>query len=439
MRTGNHCRPEGLLQLQLRSMKLSVSDFCLTVIFACLLLSTVLPGSVTGIIILAASALLIRNNELYLVFPAMLFYYENLGLLMGMSVHRYFSLMFLGCELLWRKRICWRRSHWLLLLIYVAYSFCVVLPDDVRKAVFLLVDVVCMLMLTEHYLGQTDKRRRFFTIYTLTALCSFVTGVLSPNSVDYGSVINGQYVTLFRNNATFEDPNYMGYFFTTAVFATVTLKLFTPRLRTMIVCALNVMMFTTLSMTAIVVNVLVWLAYLFSSKKISLKILISIVTVVVILVAGYVYGLENPDTPVLGMLCYRIQEKLMAVERGDMNVVTTNRTFLTTQHLEYFWNNQSVFRMLVGMNAASLVRFDLDGVYALAHNEYVALLLNVGIIGTVIMLGYLVRSFVKVKQQRRQLGRDNVLFFSTIKLVWILYAMTLTFFGDYRFMLLFFL
>ena len=431
-------KPPEQRRHRIKPLSFSRSELYMAIIFGCLLLSTVLPQIVTGVIVLLVSVLLIRKNELYLVYPAMLFYYESLGQLMGMSVYRYFSLIFLGYELLGQKRIRWRRSHWLLLGIYTAYAICVILPVNTRKAAFFLVDIICMLMLTEHHLSKPGKRRRFFTVFALTALCSFVTGVLMANTTGHAARINGQYVVMARNNATFEDPNYMGFFFTTAVFATVTLKLFSPRLRVLIVCALYIMMFTTLSMTMIVVNVLLWLAYLFLAKKVGLKVLVCIGIVIAILVGAYTYGLLNPDTPVLGMLSYRISDKLMQAEAGDINALTTNRTGLTMQHLDYFWN-QSFFRMLVGMNAASPVHFNLEGIRGIAHNEYVDLLLNVGIIGAVIFISYIAQNFVKARRQRNRLGQDNTMFLYMVKLIWVLYAMTLTFFGDHRFMLLLFL
>jgi len=139
---------------------------------------------------------------------------------------------------------------------------------------------------------------------------------------------------------------------------------------------------------------------------------------------------------VIGVFSYRILDKLQALESNDINAVTTNRTGLTKRHLDYF-SNQSLFRMLVGMNAASSLKVDLNGLIAAAHNEYVDLLLNVGILGTLIYLGlFLSRTWQCFMVTRKTQDPYSGCIFM-IKMVWALYGLTLTMFGDYRFMMLF--
>ena len=71
-----------------------------------------------------------------------------------------------------------------------------------------------------------------------------------------------------------------------------------------------------------------------------------------------------------------------------------------------------------------------------AHNEYVDWLLNVGVIGTLIMLGYLFSTtYQPMKKFWRNKDDRGSLTVTMLKLVFACYALTLTVYGDYRFML----
>jgi hypothetical protein len=72
-----------------------------------------------------------------------------------------------------------------------------------------------------------------------------------------------------------------------------------------------------------------------------------------------------------------------------------------------------------------------------AHNEYIDMLLNIGIIGTGILLMYIaIDIFINIgKAWRKQ--SEIAMFRVMSKLVWLLYAMTLTVFLDYRFFMFF--
>ena len=243
---------------------------------------------------------------------------------------------------------------------------------------------------------------------------------------------------LIRYTATFEDPNYMGFFFTIAVFSLLTLKLFHPKLRVLLIITLYAMMLSTLSITMIVVNALLWILYLFIAKKLNFKTILVCVIILAILISLYNIGLSAPDTPVLGTLAYRIQEKLTGLFEDDLNSVTTGRTNLTLKHWEYF-KEQSLFKMLIGMNGASPLKVEGGVLNDVAHNEYVDLLLNVGILGTAVYLGFFVLRIIKLLSIYRKNKDREALCLFMIKSIWLLYGMTLTMFGDFRFSFFFFL
>lgn len=418
--------------------KLSLSTVCIAVMLLCALLTGYVPQALLSLVILAASVLLLTTEKIYLGFPIMLFYYEVFGLLAGMSVYRWFSLLFLCAIFLHQRSLRIRRDQIAPFLLFFVYCMIVVAPDDFRRAIFAVVDMVCILMLINYYLNEEGRLKKFFTVYVCTALCAFVTGIYLQRSLDSMIQVDGEWVEIVRNYATFEDPNYAGLFYTLAVFAMVTLRLFKPAVRIALIVAMYMIMMSTLSMTAVVVNLVLWLVYLITFRKINIKTGIILLLVIALLLGLYSFGLQKPDTPLIGQLSLRISEKLRELEQNDIDSLTSNRSDLTARHWNYF-KEQSIFRMLVGMNAASTIKTDLDGFTEPAHNEYVDLLLNVGILGAllflIVLLSRALTAFRKLMIRRD--GYWGCVFMA--KAIWVLYAMALTMFGDYRFMLLFFL
>jgi len=413
------------------------TKICIAVMLLCGLMVGILPRTFLGITVLLCSCFLMLTGEIYLSFPIMIFYYESFGVLFGMSVYRYFSLLFLFFIILTRRAVKIPQIHMLLFSIFTLYSLIVVGPDNLRKAIFAIVDIVCILVLINSFLKKEEFLKKFFSVYVLTALCAFVTGMIRQRTLVRLAMVDNEVIEIVRNYATFEDPNYASLFYTVAIFAMMSLALFRPALRGIFAAALSVMIITTLSITGLIVNLVLWPIYLFAFRKINFKTAFIILITIFLLLGLYFYGVENPQTPVLGPMTYRISDKLESLYEGDLKQVTTNRTSLTEYHWNYF-KEQSFFRMLVGMNAASPLKSDLDGFKGIAHNEYVDLLLNIGIIGTVVFLtAILTRTATCFRRVRvNQDSYSGCIFM--IKMIWFFYGLALTMFGDYRFFLLFF-
>ena len=414
--------------------RITYTGLFVAVVLGAALLTGIVSHQLVAILVLLASVGLFFVNQIYLAFPIMLFYYSTFGTLAGLSVYRWFSLLFLVATFMSYREIKISVKQLLVFALYIIYCFAVIGTLNIRRSIFAVMDMGAILVLINCYLRQRDKLKNFFSVYVLCAFAAYFTGS-RLGGLEGAAVIGGELVEITRNMATFEDPNYMGFFYTAGIFAVVGLKLFTPKLRVVLVIALYAILLTSLSITAIVVNILLWLLYLTITKNLNAKALFASILALFLVLGLYDYGLQNPDAPVVGTLSMRIEEKLQQAEAGDIGGATSSRSHLAKRHLQYFWE-QPVHKMLIGMNAASALRTDLNGYEEVAHNEYVDWLLNVGIIGTAIMLYYLVSTIYKpLKTYRRNMTDQTALTVVMIKLVFVLYAFTLTLYGDYRFML----
>lgn len=418
--------------------KITPTGIWLAVLLLCGLASGTLPQTLIAFAVIVCSCALFFSKALWLAFPIMIFYYESFGTLFGMSVYRYFTLLFFIYVLSTHKCFSFKTSYVVPLLTYLIYCLAVIAPFDVRRAVFVVLDIVCIWLLVSCYLTDVETLKTFFKVYIYAAICAFVTGVIINSTQVVTQVIDGVVVEISRNYATFEDPNYMGLFYSVALFAMMSLSLFRTSIRVIFAVLLSCMILTSLSVTALIANALFWLIYLFVFRKINATAFCGIILVVLVLFGLYSYGIENPDAPVIGGFSIRIQDKLESLLVGDLDGVTTNRTNLTEQHWEYFWD-QSALRMLFGLNAVSTIKAEFGDLSGVAHNEYVDLLLNIGILGTVVYLASFLsrtmKSFVKVWNDKDTYSGCVFM----LKVIWIAYGFTLTMFGDYRFMLLFLL
>ena len=417
----------------------SRTSILVSILYGCALLSGIVPQTLLSIVIVSVLILLMDTDDLYCAYPIMMFYYSVFGVIFGLSVFRIFSILFLGHYLIRHRFRIKVTSAFIPLLVYVIYCMLVFSSYSIRDSIFVIMNVLCIIAVTQTIQEDNEKFRTFFKLFVIAAFCSYFTGIVTHNVMNVNWVFSGTNVLMNRFMATFEDPNYMCFFYTIAVFSMVTLELFRKKVRVLMIMVLSLMMLTTLSITAILGNALLWFAYLVLAKKVNAKIVALVVVIGIASIAAYGYGLEHHDFPVLGTLAYRIQDKLMALKLGDLDTVTTMRSTLSQDHLRFF-SQQSILKMLFGGNLVNTYVVDLPNYEDLgAHNEYVDLLLNVGILGFLLMIGYVVYRFFTLWRTYKVEKKNTYLCALMVKMIWIYFAYTLTIFLDFRFMLPFFI
>lgn len=410
---------------------ISISGVAVFIMLVLTALTGIVNQTVLSLGVVLCCAILFLYDKLHLALPFMIFYNSFYGVLFGVSLLRFYTLFVLARIMMKvTEKTSFSIKHLIPLVVYVLFIVSTMIPAvGVMSSMMIILDVIVCFMLVSQIveLGE-DTIKDIFKIYSFVCLLSFITGLITENKL-------GDEYNYTRYMATFEDPNYMGMFFTVAVFALVTLKLFDKRVRVLLVLALYACILSTLSITAIIVNAVLWVAYLTILKKIKIKAVIAIGVVFVVAFAIFRYGVDNPTTPVLGDLASRVNDKLISLEAGDMSGVTTGRSNLAAEHLEYYIN-LPFFNVLFGGISSNARYINPDLGYA-AHNEYVDLLLNVGFIGTLIMLIYFIgRSSPHIRDYRSTKGEKS-LFFIMTKCIWAMYALALTMFLDFRFMIFF--
>ena len=340
-----------------------------------------------GIFLCCVSLLYI--DRLFCAFPFVIFYNEIYGQVFGLSVMRVFSFLWILSLLIKNRREI--RILWIYLLPIIVYGVFLIFTIsqyDIRRMFFGLIDVICCLSIAIKITEDKERYRSFFETYGYVAIIAFFTGILGGFSVEQTSDSNYLY-QFVRLLATFEDPNYMGFFYNIAIFAIVTMQLYKSKfIRNVMVVILHIMLAASVSITAVLLNIILWMCYLTIDGKIRPKNVLIILLVVVVLVCVYNYGASNPDAKVIGSIVFRIQEKLVSLGNNDLNRVTTGRLDLTTENLSYF-GSLPLMKRLFGGTSANPSFLDAN-LRATSHNEYVDMLLNVGYIGEFMLLIFII-------------------------------------------------
>lgn len=430
--------------------KIKMKHIYLTLVFICAMLSGVIPQTIQAVLLVCLLCMLFTTDCLYLVYPIVLFYYSDFGLLFGISVYRIFSILYIFKAII-NMRIAHnsiaanehsgklRYNLVLVVMVFFLYNMLVMAFYNLRVSIFSMIDIISAILFAKEILADSNKFRKTFIVYSLTAIIAFFSGMIANNDTSAWQNISGTLVRITRFMATFNDPNYMGLFYSVAIFSIISLKLFSKKVRILIIAALYVMLATSLSITAIVGNVLFWIIYLAVTKKTSIKVIVPIVIVMVILGGLYQYSSSHRDIPVLGDLAYRIEDKLSNLKYNDTNALTTNRTVLAREHWNYYWS-QTPIKIIIGGNKVNSLVIEFKKIPSfVAHNEYIDLLLNVGLIGTIILISFVFRRTYQSLMEYRKTKNEKALCVFMIKVIWIYYAATLTMFLEFRFMLFYFI
>lgn len=418
---------------------MSINSICLWVCYACCALSGFVPQLILSLIVVVCVAVICSRDDAVAVWPIMIFYYSIFGTVFGISVYRIFTILFLLARFYKNRTLKIQYRIVPSLSVYIYYLAVVVSAHSVRTMLFAFVDIICAILLVCDHLEDEDKLKKFFSSYVMAALLAFISGLVIGNTESVMQDYGGTLLTISRFSATFEDPNYMGFFYTVAVFAIVTLKMYRPPVRMVIIVALYGVILTSMSMTAIIGNVLLWTLYLLIRGNIRLKTVATAALVLFVAISLYNYGLEHPKVKLIGDMSLRIQDKLNSLFLKDFDSFSTGRTSLSESHLSIF-KELSIIRQLFGGRAVNSYYIDVaHGANYSAHNEYIDMLLNVGMVGWVIMYGSIGINAIKKVLLFRKKKERTLLCGMMINLAWLYYVATLTVFLDFRYMFAFFI
>jgi O-antigen ligase len=137
----------------------------------------------------------------------------------------------------------------------------------------------------------------------------------------------------------------------------------------------------------------------------------------------------NINIPIITPLSQRLSAKWSEFVSEDYSSLTSWRTDIWKEHFEYFLN-QNIFNILFGGNVVTNIqRVWLGNIVhkGVSHQEYLDLLLNVGILGFLIILFTILYLLKKDFNMLKTVPRQAT-FKIFLKLIWLFYAFAFTMF-----------
>ena len=423
---------------KLSLLKINYKRILLSMIYFISAFTGLISMNIVAGIIFVIMIILFFSEEFYLIFPIVLFYHSIFVIpIINLSL---FSTYLVLCllKIMTSSKISSSKKNITILIIIMLYITLAYSSYDLKNAIILIINFIAVFCYVSKFLNNKKNVVIFFKYYVFACIASFITGIFTGNVMRYNELIDAseQFLTLTRWMGTFNDPNYMGFFFSIGFFAVVTLEIFTKRNKIILAITLLIMIVSTMSTTAILGIILIFFVYILLRYKISLKTIVLFLTSISLAVFIFNYGLNNPNATILNTFSQRINQKFIALETNDIKTATTNRTDLARNHLEYFFS-QNMSKQLFGGNVINAVAIEKNNQLNenLAHNEYVDLLLNIGIVGTVIVVGIWLSKLKRDLSIYFKYNDSLSLSMFIIRMVFLYYCFGLTIFMDIRFFL----
>lgn len=391
--------------------------------------------SVAAVLICVCLAVSISKRVFVYMLPSLIIFYEYLVLPGGLSVFRVYSLLFIvliAYGRSWKYPNIGKRK---LIYVFIAtfYIFLTVFSytGDLKKCVFLIVDVVFMATYTHVILEEDTKFSWVAYTLVIAILFSCIAGAIYNVAEDVGVYVNGTWTYQRRLLGTFIDPNYLSLYINCAIFFTIILNKIPKFIKVIALCGLYFCLLATCSTTGILVNVLGVMIYFFVARKINMRTVIILIVLAFVLYRLYLDAI-SADIPYISGFVWRMISKFQG--GSDMDALTTDRSVLWREHWAFFID-QNPIRILFGGNNISAVSIDTSLFNHLSHEEYLDLLLTYGIFGTGLILIPNVVHTVQVTKEAAQTMDDTVLCITMMKYLYFFYAFGLTMNFDYKFML----
>lgn len=429
------------------------------------MMTSILPAyaQVFAILMLPCMVGLFFFDEFYIVSAVFLFFTEQLVIVSNMPVYRaYAYLLIIRFIVFDMKRT--KAKVWIIPIVFILILYGVfVLPrvnvsSTIRlfeqrgisppavmeiRAKFIwnyAINALYTILLAIKFQNSPDLFRRFLKWLVYLAMISGVYGLRAKNIYVYDDT---GFIDITRQRASFNDPNYASLFMNIAIFLTLVLDDFKSLPKKIIILAvLYYFLIASGSMTGFILNGIGLVA--FAVIRYKLKALIAIISMTVIAGSGYILFTKVPalsNLKIINSVVTRINYQFNNGEEDDLNRATSGRAGQWKKYLEYFGDQEMGAKLLGGniVMTSSLDPYFEENFKFGPHQAYIGLLLDIGIVGTAIMLiAFLIKMGVYGIVAVRK--KDDIAFsVFMISLSWLVYGMALDYFFDIRFMLFYFI
>lgn len=435
-----------------------------TVVLACMTVITLVPSTYIPMtwLMLPFVCIMFVYDDFYTLCGIFLFFEDNIVLIPGLSLFAIYSLMVVVKYFLFDK--CEKRitvaviPAILIMVMYAVFAMPTadttaarltyvnsgrVPPSDaminMRLIIGYALDSAAIILLAMRIGNDNGLKRKLCIVIVITAVMSGVFGYTAGRIFVYG----GEDAGINRYMASFNDPNYASFFFNLAIFTVLATDIFKKLyLKIPLLLIFYYFLVATGSLSGLIFNV-IGIA-IFTIFKYRLKAVLALSVTAVIFTGVWLAITKIPQVASLEVIVNmqtRITRQFAQKEETSVSDATSGRETQWKNYWEYF-KKQEPEKKLFGGNiiTSSSIDQSLKEEFGNApHQAYLSFILNFGIIGGGIMILFflikLVGAFIIMCKSNDGI---NLLMF-IIACMWLFYGMGFDYFGDWRFMIFYFL
>lgn len=423
------------------------------VVFLIGFISCLVPGpfpqlsSVASAILLACIAISFFDENFYIYMA--LFIYLRYRLLIGDTpAFRFYSYLVVLRFLIDLPKIKFRIAYLPALFVFLLHSvFALGRMEEaggLRVGLNVIVDCSLVYIVLLKLLANNSLFRKFMFAFMLGGVASGIYGWTNADFTVDINVSGAGAHKVSRNFGALSDANFAGLFYSLCIVCSIVLKKVPLWLRCIFLGLFAVMLLQTASLSALLIlGVLIALFIVLSFRFKSIFILSGLLVLFVIAVVVILSVPQLREIEAISGLIIRITEKLSYIPRGRWDLLTTDRSAIWSEALDLF-ANKSLWGKLIGGSVITVMFIDLSVISIACHNSYLQSILNFGILGTIFiyipLLAVFIYRLLKHFSTKKGYEAEDIKILQLIfSFAFIVFGMTVDFFIDWPFMLLYFI
>jgi hypothetical protein len=316
---------------------------------------------------------------------------------------------------------------------------------SLRYAVRTFIDIIIVFQIVSEVTRKNDVFQRFLFVLALGGIASGIYGMVSGQASEAIIETGTELEVVERLLGAIPDANFVGYLYDMSIIAIISVKGIKPYIRLPIMALLFYFLAKAASISAFVtlcVVLALWLILRF--KGIGVVVVFGmLVALSVSVTAILTMPALRENTPFSGLVI-RINDKLVYLQRGDWDMVSTERTAVWRTVLSYY-RKQPFISQLFGGNVVTtdIVDHPIFKENFSCHNSILQGLLDFGLVGTliifvnffVIYLGRIVKYLhTDDRLDVKDMDRARILFLT----VFFLFGLSVDYFVQWSWLMFFF-
>ena len=382
---------------------------------------------------------LFNTDDFYTLFLPLTLYE---GLIVIPNVMAFFKLLSLiyVIKLILVRKFCWNGWSYILFFVLAWYAFlCLWEYLGGLAGFFIFICSVAAMCDTWSRFESEDMFERTMFFFLCMGLSCGLYGFLHSSSI---AVVQND-AALSRFCGTANDPNIMGLKWVICLAITLYSSVLTNKWsRIGVVLVLSALILKTGSTTALIACAVLLIAFMFfrslSIKKAVIFIAAVIVAVVVVLNLEKIL-LWLYQNNIMGNYAFRLLRQLDSLKAGDMSTLTSLRTEVWKGYMDYYLHQQDVLHQLFGGNVANIYgikkNYSNMNWTAAPHNTNIDVLMCIGAAGLTLIWLYFISNMRKYLFAYYRNGDRQSVMKMTIKLVVLVYTLSISFFPSFGLMI----